>query len=601
MKYRLYNTGNNDTSNILKEVLKNRGIDDYKRYLNLDKTVVGEYNDLSNITEGTILLADHINRNSKIAILIDEDVDGFCSAAMMYSYLKSVSNCPLEYIIHKKTKSHGLDEAVLVAEDVALLIIPDASTNDVEQYTKLNEEGLDILILDHHEWDEKAHKDEIASINGVTIIVNNQISENYSNKELCGAGIVYRFLEAMDSLLWEDSAENFLDLCALANIADVMDMRSFETRYLVEKGLQNIKNKCFKAFIESQSYRMKDTVNVHNIQWYVVPALNGLIRMGDFDNKDLLFRALIETDEVFKYTTRATKNKPSETIDEDIYHRVARIATNEKGKQDRLRNKALDIVSEMDINNDDKVVIIDVTNVLEQGLTGVAAIQVSEKLKKPCLMIKKDPSHSTKDNVIYSGSARNFNNSPIADLKEVITETNLFEFARGHANAFGVSISENNIKKATEMLNNMLSNVEFDKTYIVDFILDSDDVNIKIATDAEALENVYGQGIDEYLIAVENIVLNRSDFIIQGKTDDTIKFEINGLTFLKFRCKQGDVLYDFVNDSWGETTDTIKLNLVGVPEVNKFNGHKIPQVAIKDMEIIEIKCESENLEESEDW
>ena len=40
MKYRLYENSNNNTSNVLAEVLKNRGINDYEKYLNLNESVL---------------------------------------------------------------------------------------------------------------------------------------------------------------------------------------------------------------------------------------------------------------------------------------------------------------------------------------------------------------------------------------------------------------------------------------------------------------------------------------------------------------------------------------------------------------------------------
>ena len=84
LQYKLYENGNNDTSNVLAEVLKNRGIDDYNRYLNLDEGVVKPYQNLDHIEDAVNLFMKHFNQKSQIGILVDEDPDGFCSAAMIY-------------------------------------------------------------------------------------------------------------------------------------------------------------------------------------------------------------------------------------------------------------------------------------------------------------------------------------------------------------------------------------------------------------------------------------------------------------------------------------------------------------------------------------
>ena len=68
--------------------------------------------------------------------------------------------------------------------------------------------------------------------------------------------------------LWNEYADNYLDLCAFANISDVMDMRSYETRYLTNFGLKNIHNKLLQAFINAQEYSMNGTISIHNVQWY---------------------------------------------------------------------------------------------------------------------------------------------------------------------------------------------------------------------------------------------------------------------------------------------------------------------------------------------
>ena len=131
LQYKLYENGNNDTSNVLAEVLKNRGIDDYNRYLNLDESVVEPYRNLDNIEEAVSLFMKHFNQKNKIGILVDEDPDGFCSAAMMYSYIKQMdSDYPVDYILHGRAKAHGLSDDVKILSDIDLLIIPDAGTND---------------------------------------------------------------------------------------------------------------------------------------------------------------------------------------------------------------------------------------------------------------------------------------------------------------------------------------------------------------------------------------------------------------------------------------------------------------------------------------
>ena len=589
MQYRLYENANNDTSNILKEVLKNRGIDDYYTYLDLDESVVIPYQKLDNIENAVDLFMNHFNNKNKIGVLVDEDPDGFCSASMMYLYIKRMDeNYPVEYILHKRAKAHGLSDDVIIPNDIKLLIIPDAGTNDCKECKELSEQGVDILILDHHEKEED---------NPYALIVNNQMSNSYPNKCLCGAGVVYRFLQALDDENWNEFADDYLDLCALANISDVMNMRSFETRYLTDLGLLNINNKCFKALIDAQNYSMNGKVNIHNIQWYITPILNGMIRIGSQEEKELLFRAFIEQDEFFEYKKRATKDKPAETIQESIYDRAARLCKNAKSRQDKQKEKSVEQIAEIaqSIPFDDKVVMIDTSDILDTGLTGVVAIKIAEMFNKPCILLNKFLDKKT-GKITYGGSARNVNHSPIESFKDIVNSTNVFNFGKGHANAFGVNLDLDKKDEAINVMNNILRDVEYDSTYRVDFILDIEDVSIKLITELARFEDIVCQGIEEPMLAVENISLTKDCFEIFGKNEDTISFMIDEIKYIQFKCKEGNPLYDWIQNAWDEN-DSVTFNIVGKPSINEYNGVRTPQIIIEDVVVIDTNSNSED----EDW
>lgn len=589
MQYRLYKDANNDTSNVLKEVLKNRGIDDHYTYMNLNESVIISYQNLDNIDEAVALFMRHFNEKNKISVLVDEDPDGFCSASMMYSYIKKMDeDYPVEYILHTRAKAHGLSDDVTIPSDVKLLIIPDAGTNDTEQCKALSETGVEILILDHHEKEED---------NTYAVIVNNQISDNYSNKSLCGAGVVYRFLQALDEENWNEFADDYLDLCALANISDVMDMRSYETRYLTDLGLLNVKNKCFQALIDAQNYSMNGKVNIHNVQWYITPILNGMIRIGSQEEKELLFRAFIEQDELFEYKKRATKDKPSETIKESIYDRAARLCKNAKSRQDKQKEKSVEIIAEIaqSIPFDDKVVVIDTSDILDSGLTGVVAIKIAEMFNKPCILLNKFLDKET-GKIIYGGSARNVNHSPIDSFKDIVNSTNVFNFGKGHANAFGISLELDKKDEAINAMNHILKDIEYDSTYRVDFILDVENVSVKLITDLGRFEDIICQGIEEPMLAIENISLTKDCFEIFGKNEDTVSFMIDEIKYIQFKCKEGNPLYDWIQNAWDEN-DSVTFNIVGKPSINEYNGVRTPQIIIEDVVVIS----SDSNSEDEDW
>lgn len=601
MKYRLYDN-EITTDNVLEKILWNRGIKDYKKYLSLNKSVEISYNKLSNITNAVEVFMKHYENNDNISILVDSDPDGYTSAAAMYLYIKRLNaDYPVTYIMHGDAKAHGLSQDVIIPEGTKLLIVPDAGTNDYDQCQELLENNIveNIIILDHHQAEINGCRNN-ELLDNVTI-VNNQMSEEYTNKDLSGVGIVYKFLQALDEATWNEYADDYLDLVALGNISDVMNMTSFETRYLVNEGLKNINNKFFKAIIDAQEFSMKGKVNIHNIQWFVTPVLNGMIRVGNDEEKELLFRAMIEQDEFFEYKKRATKGNPAETIQESIYDRAARLSKNAKSRQDKVRDKGVEEISKL-INNtyneSNKVVMVDVTDVLEnKGLTGVLAIKIAEMYNRPCILLKKFI--NDKNEIVYGGSARNIDNSPIDNFKDVVNKTGSFLMAQGHSSAFGTNIALDKLDEANARFNELLKDVEYDATYIVDYIFEEYELDPLLPIEMAKLEDIVAQGVSEPLVAIENIQITRNDISLIGKTSNTLKFTLpNGIEFVQFFCKNGMTLYDWVNETW-DSNDVITMNIVGQPGVNDFMGARTPQIVIKDVEIIS-SSKADSLDDEDD-
>lgn len=588
MKYRLYENSDNNTSNVLEEVLRNRGVDDYEKYLNLNEDVLIPYENLDNMNKAVELFDRHFQCRDKIGIVPDPDVDGQCSAAEAYLYIKRMDNeYPITILYHQNAKAHGLDD-IVVPDDIKLLIVPDAGTNDYIQCKELNGRGIDVLILDHHEQEDK---------NDYALIVNNQCSKNYMNKQLCGGGIVYKWMQALDDFYWNDFADDYLDLVAFSNISDVMDLREYETRHLVNCGLLNIRNKFLKALIKAQDYSLGGKLNIHNVQWYLTPVVNAILRIGSSDEKELLFRAFIEKDEFFEYKKRATKNKPAETIQESIYDRAARLCKNAKSRQDKMKEKGVKAISEV-VDNlpiDDKVIMVDVSDLLDSGLTGVVAIKIAEQYNKPCILLKKHFDKKTKTTV-FGGSARNIDNSPIDSFKDIVNSTG-FVNGKGHANAFGiVNLPVDDKEKAINMMNSILRNTEYDSTYRVDFILDINHVTIPLIIKLSQFEDIICQGIDEPMLAIENISLTRDCFEVFGKNEDTISFMVNDIKYIQFKCKEGNQLYDFLQNAWDDN-DSITFNIVGKPSINEYNGIRTPQIIIEDVAVISTNSNDED----DDW
>lgn len=569
MNYKLYKDSLNNTEQVIETILLNRGIKDPEIYLNLDASCCNDYENLNNINDAIEEFDFHFCNRHPIAILVDEDLDGFCSSACIYNYIKRLDKTyPVDYILHKYNKTHGLSKMnegdFQLPDDVKLFIIPDAGTNDINQLNELTRKGISCIVLDHHQQEYKGE-------NCNAIIINNQISDKYTDKEFCGTGILFEFLRALDDYYLYDYANDYLDLVAFANIADVMSMKNFQTRYYVNQGLENIQNKFLLAIMKAQEFSTKGIWNIFNVAWYLVPPINSMIRIGSLEDKDILFRAFIETDEAFPY-----KKRGSDTIvDEDIYTRAARLCKNAKSRQDKMRDSLCEKLKE-DVNSEDKVVMLVAPQNADPGIIGLAAMKLADWTGRPCILLRDQ------GDGYFSGSCRNCNNSPVKDFKELVNSTRMFEFAQGHPGAFGCAIYEENLLDAHDMLNDALENIEYDDTIYCDFILDVNDITMDFVYAIDGSKWIYGNGIDEPMIALENVEVCLEDCMIMGKNADSVAFMFGGIKYCKFKCKENDDLLDFAN---GYIARELTLNVVGKLSINEYRGQSTTQFIIEDYEI----------------
>lgn len=570
MKY-IEMEGRSKFSDTLSILLYNRGIKDVEKYTNLDENCLHSYNLLDNIDKAVECLNKHIDKKSNISILVDCDVDGYTSASLIYRYLKENSNCELRYILHD-AKKHGLSQEITIPKGTDLLIIADAGTNDVKQCKELSEQGIDIIILDHH---EKEYDNDYA------IIVNNQMC-SYPNKNLSGVGIVWKFIQALDDENWTNFSYECLDIVALGLISDCMDVKEYETRYLINVGISHINSPLMANLIKSQEYSIKGEVTINAIQYYITPILNALIRVGEQDEKDILFNAFIETPMNFKYKRRGE----DDFIDENIFERACRFCKNAHSRQKRLKDKTFDVVAadilKRKINNN-PIIVENVTDICDTRLSGVVAIQVANHFSKPVLFLRKVSDDT------YSGSCRNIENGYIDNFKEFLLNTNLFEEAVGHASAFGATIKKENIPVFNKLVKEKFKDTSDDKKYLVDFVFNTDDADISSLREIDNLKYLWGTGLKEPYVAIKDIVVAKKDFLVMGKEENSWKTELDtGVCIVKFKCKNDKILEILKDDSIPEETE-ICIDVVGKVNQNFYNNIITMQIIVDDLNLKERK------------
>lgn len=236
--------------------------------------------------------------DSHMFVQIDSDTDGYTSSAVLINYIKRrFPHATITYALHPG-KEHGIVPPS-VPENATIVVIPDAGSNNYAEQKEVVASGKTLIILDHHEVNNYE--------NTGAILVNNQFSPDFSNKNLSGVGIVYMFIKAMDEIFFEDNQiyRDYLDLTAIGIIADAMNMTSLGNNYIAHYGLNNIKNQFIQELAVKQARGIKDPHHLTktDVAFYIAPVINGVIRSGAPEDKMMVFRALTEENstEIFNH------------------------------------------------------------------------------------------------------------------------------------------------------------------------------------------------------------------------------------------------------------------------------------------------------------
>ena len=583
MNYRLRKEYSTNPDKALKELLQDRGVQDIENFLNPTAACELDPHKLENIEAAANMLLGHLRKDSNILFIVDCDADGFTSSAILWLYIKHIfPAAKLEFTVHEH-KQHGLNDKVTWITDEArwdLVICPDAGSYDVEEHLALGELGMDVICLDHHEQLYDSQGNPVISNLPTTIVVNNQLSPDYSNKSLCGAGIVYKFCEVLDEILGINQAHNYIDLAALGEIADVMDRTNIETNYIMMEGLNNIQNEGFRTLIESQSFSLKEKavspyigLSPIDIAFYIAPLINAITRVGTLTEKETMFYCFIEPNKPVQSTKRGAKAGDWELAAEQ----TARVGKNAKSRQDRLKEQAIGIIDfkiQKDGLDENNIILVELdgSDNIPQELTGLIAMNIVSKYHKPVMIGRRN-----NDNEIQGSIRSDGNFAGLPSFKKFLEDSGLVSYTAGHDNAAGWGLNGNRIDTLIEYANTKLKAEDFENCYVVDYILDGSDYNDELLGSLAAHPEYFGNHIEEPMIVIKNIPL--MNIMAMGANKDSMKISYNGIDYVKFKDE------DFVEEVQQNRMST--LTVYGRVNLNEWMGKKSVQVFITDYELKE--------------
>lgn len=536
-----------DPSNFLSQYLQALGIQDIDKYLNAGLDVMDSPLDYPNMKEGVERLRKAIDNGEKIGVLIDPDVDGQLSAALIVKFLLRFTN-NLAYFFHVG-KGHGLvqnkEEDIpqqVLDSDVSLLIAPDSSTNDAPQCQWLKSNGVDVIICDHH---------EVTTQNPYAIIINHHLGEGL-NTALSGTGVTHKFAISCAESCGIDISDLYYDLVATSIISDVCDLTTLENRAYVKYGFEHITDPMLELMFAKFNRKGNNPIGV---SWGTAPPINSLCRGDDQQAKIDFFMALVGKGDM------------------DNGVSVARKAHNEQSKIVKTIYEEI----EPDLDRSHKV-MIGYTTEEYKGYTGLIANKITGNFGKPALVLRE------LNSTTWSGSLR----SPV-DIADKINESKLAK-CQGHLSAAGIFLKKSNLNRLIKWFDTLPldTNPERQVTAILkpnQITLPlchacSDDMVLWGASDGNKIVQ------PKFYLEFETSPSNVQVFV---KKTTTVKITKDGISFLKFQC----------DDETAQLLqrERCKVAMIVTLGVNEWNGVESPQAIIDTWEIEKIEEDGFNFDD----
>jgi len=323
---------------------------------------------------------------------------------------------------------------------------------------------------------------------------------------------------------------------------------------IVKKGLSEMNNKMMIEFFKDDP----EILSVKHIQFSLVPKINAVSRIGDHDERKLIFNALINKNDIKPVTVRhkgQDGRMHTESVDMGVYERAKRMLDKVKGRQDRLVKKALkDIEWLTDGSDGFNAVVLD--KKFDKGITGLVANKLLGNTKQPTLVLKRNGNR-------FDGSGRFPQN--INGLK-LLQSVNAF--AAGHEQAFGVAFTEDQFDEVSKA-------IETASEQAPDYVYQVDGAFVNEIPSLNEIREIYQKSVlfrgakDEIQLAILGLKVSKKDIVLKNnwlkiKVGDVVINDFNATDEIKHYVNVGfgDKCFSFVANAgfnfWGrEPTPTL--------------------------------------------
>jgi len=384
---------------------------------------------LAGMREAVNRLRAAIADKEKILIYGDYDVDGTVSVVMLKKAIELAGGEVDFHVPHRLKEGYGMRSDVIEragAMGVTLLISVDTGIRALEAVRGARERGIDVIITDHH-------LPEAQLPPALAVINPNRRDCSYPDKNLCGAGVTFKLVQALlTTLPWPAERttrmlKSFLKLAALATVADVVPLTG-ENRVIVKYGLQGLNrvtNPGLQALLEVAGLGQGIAPTARQVAFQIAPRINAAGRMDDAHE---VIRLFLEED-----LTRARE-------------RAAQLHSLNHERQEteaEIVRLVLEECSKIPVTEDQAALVFSGLG-WHRGVVGIVASRLVERFCRPVFVLSEE-------NGDAQGSGRSI--PPFHLLEALESMPDLFTRFGGHRQAAGVGLPSGQVPEFRQRLN----------------------------------------------------------------------------------------------------------------------------------------------------
>ena len=485
-----------------------------------------------------------IKNQEKTMIYGDYDVDGITSITILTKFFKEQGLEVGSYIPNRLDEGYGLNKDAIrsIAEQgYKLIITVDCGISGTEEVDYAYSLGMEVIVTDHHEPLEILPK-------ALAVIDCKRKDSKYPFNSLAGVGVAFKLIQAIGIKLNLEEKEylKYLDIVCIGTISDIVPLID-ENRIIAKLGLlliEQTRSPGVKALLNAAAYK---EVNSNTISFGIAPRINACGRMGYERNALDLFLTenIVEANRITNILNEY--NKKRQDIEKKIFEEAINKITEE----------------ELDKNN---AIVLGAEN-WHHGVIGIVASKITELYFKPSILICFEGDEG-------KGSGRSI---PGFDLHTALCSSSEYlEKYGGHGMAVGLSLKKEkfeDFKNVFEEIAKQAHTEELVSVIKIDKEITLKDITIENVKSLNLLEP-FGEANKNPIFIYKNLRIDSIRALSEGK-------------HLKLTLKDGNTIINAIGFNMGKYSEEYligdKIDIIGLLEINSFNGIENVQINMKDI------------------